>query len=255
MAEFWGDLKKAVRAWRVAPLLPLFTLALQIPFYLPQIHPAWSFAAFIASIFYVGYVGTERLWYLAVWRGEPFSARRVWGTSWSYFRRFFAFGVVWLALGLLLWGVLVGIGVLFGMEPKTAMQLALIPATFVGEIWFTFVTPSFAYSTDVVKDAMTIGWRLLKGNWRHTAIYALAPPVTGLALLQRAEPEAVPNLARLVLGLAGVLVYLALKGATAAYYVRHHGVVIPEGEVHVPYPNGDRTALQTIRDRVQPEES
>jgi hypothetical protein len=93
---------------------------------------------------------------------------------------------------------------------------------------------------------LSIGWHVLKQHFGHCFPYALAPPLVALALLQRTPVEDLGFATRLLLGIVGTLAYLALKGATAAYYVRHHGVAIPEGEIYVPTTPDDHTALPSI---------
>ena len=242
LAEFWGDLKKAVGAWRKAPGLPLLTVALQLPLLVLPWNSWWSFVAALAMIFYVGYVGTERLWYLSVWRNQPFPVATIWRTSWSYFRRFFRLGAVWMVAGVLLWGAFALLIRVLDLELGGDYFLEILLASILTEIWMTFMTPALAYSTDRVADAMSIGWRLLKEHVRRGLPYALAPPLAALALLQRTPPEDLAMPTRVVLSVIGYLTYLALKGATAAYYVRHHGVAIPDDEISVPTSTAERTA-------------
>lgn len=242
LREFWGDLKKAVGAWRVAPLLPFLTLVLQIPIYLQTLSPWFIALSILLWVFYAGYCGTERLWYLAIWRGQRLPDS-IWRASWRYFARFFGLGVVMMALYLVVAVPLIALEV--GYETV----LASVLTTLVIDIWLTFMTPALAYSTDVVKEGMAIGWRMLKEHWRHCLPYVLAPPLATLVFLQQAE-ESIGTAPRIGLAIVGILTYLALKGATAAYYLRHHGASIPDDEIRVPMTTEGVTALQKIRDRV-----
>jgi len=236
LREFWGDVKESVRAWRVAPLLPLITLALQLAFYLPQFQirglpgPAELLAGIAilgGMLFYIGYVGTERLWYLAAWTRRPFGLRDVWTNSWRYFGRYLALALITMILSLMFFVPGAVINAIFDLG-WSGTGPEMITPTILIDVWLTFMTPALAYSTDRTSEAISIGWRMLKDHWRHCFIYALAPPLAGIVLLQRASPELLATPLRLGLAFIGTLVYLALKGATAAYYVRHYPVSVEE---------------------------
>lgn len=69
--EFAGDVDRAFRALVAAPLLAVFSvsiaLAVQAPYHLL---PTLSFLVIWPTLFWIGSVGTERIWYLRTFRGE-----------------------------------------------------------------------------------------------------------------------------------------------------------------------------------------
>lgn len=227
LAEFWADVKKAVGAWRAAPLLPIFSLALYLPFSLQQVHVLFALVGFLTMIFYVGYVGTERLWYATVWKGGAFSARDVWSVSWAYWRRYFGLAVVAMVAttGLLLAGALLTAPL--SADPQLVRAIGFLLIGVLGDVWLTFMTPALAYSAETTGDGIKIGWRFLKDQGRRAALYALAPPLVAAALLQRTPPESLGTGPRVALTVTASLVLLALKGATAAKYLRHHAITAP----------------------------
>lgn len=70
--EFRGDLKLALAAWGKAPALPLISLVIAALGFVP---PPWAFFLIPASIVGAGWVGTERIWYLRVFRGGSVTPR------------------------------------------------------------------------------------------------------------------------------------------------------------------------------------
>lgn len=225
VGEFWGDLKRAVGAWRVVPALPLMTVALQLPFALQKLHPAWGIPMLFLALFYVGFVGTERIWYQRIWNNDKLTAQQVWLSAWSYFGRYLGLMLLLMIPYLVLTFVLgIALGALWNMDPSLARTVNLAVLAIVWDVTMTFMTPALAFSTSRPQEAIKIGLRFLREQGRKVAVYALAPPLVALALLQRTPSTTLPGGPRIALALIGTLAYLALKGATAAKYLRHHDV-------------------------------
>lgn len=224
MGEFWGDVKKAVGTWRVVPALPLITVLVQLPSALQKLHPLWGLAIFPLGIFYVGFVGTERLWYLRVWAGETLTPREIWRVTWGYVGRYFALALLVAVpgiVGYLVLGFLLG---LLDFDPTLGRTITMIIVGIATDVALTFVTPALAFSTNHASEAIGDGLKFLKAQGRRALAYALVPPLLALALLQRTPDSALSGLPRVTLAIVGTLVYLACKGATAAKYLRHHEV-------------------------------
>ncbi|MGH2756900.1 MAG: hypothetical protein ACRDI3_03840 [Actinomycetota bacterium] len=217
-------------AWRVAPLLPVLTVAPQVMFYWVETHWVFLLLALPGLIFGIGYVGTERLWYLAIWTNRPFRPSDVWRTTWRYFPRYLGLGIVTMIAYFLLLIPVSVVSAVLGLDFSLSRWQGLILPTLVWDIWLTFMTPALAYVTDQTSQGMAIGWKFLKDHWRRCMLYALAPPLAGIILLQRGGSEALDPRLATALAVPGALIYLALKGATAAYFVRHYPVSVEELE-------------------------
>ena len=224
-AEFWGDVKKALSAWRVAPALPLMTAVLQLPFALTAVDERWGFAAMLTCLFYGGFVGTERLWYLRAWGGRSLTPREIWSATWAYLGRYVALSLLITIPYLVVWFVsALALGFSLDVETSLGQTINLVIVGILFDVALTFMTPALAFSTDKAQEGMRLGWRFLRSQGRGVVLYALAPPLLALALLQRTPPTSLPAAPRIGLAILGTLVYLLLKGATAAKYLRHHEV-------------------------------
>ena len=211
-------------AWRVAPQLPAITMILYLPFTLQQVHPLFSFVGFLTAVFYIGYVGTERLWYAAIWAGKSLELSTVWQTSWSYWGRYFRLGLLLIVVTIALSVPLSGLYALLGWTGVYGQPIYFIIPVLLTDIWMTFMTPALAYSTESTKEGASIEWRFLKGQGQRVAWYAATPPLVAVILLQRTPPEDLDMEMRIGLSAVAGLAHLALKGATAAKYLRHHEI-------------------------------
>ena len=98
--------------------------------------------------------------------------------------------------------------------------------TVVLDVLLTFVTPALVFTSHRVRDALSIGLRLLRRSLPGAAAYALVPPLAVvLASLWTGLPQAVAVPLVAVTTLANLLV----KGATAALYLRLVPMVGPLG--------------------------
>jgi hypothetical protein len=125
--------------------------------------------------------------------------------------------------------------------PTWRLLLLIAVMTIVVDVACTFVTPAIVFTSHRVRDALTIGLRVLRASWPSTAPYALIPPlaVVAFTLYSGLSPAlAVPLVA------ASTLLNLIVKGATAAYYLRVVPTPWADGAlaVHPRYPPtpGDR---------------
>lgn len=201
---FWRDLVKAAHAWTMAPALPLASVLVMLPLetdsvIAPPLRAAypgvpWSaFAVFIEVpflLFGFGWLGTQRIWYLRIFRGANLAAREAWELSWKFLGRYFVLGVLVgfpifaLYLGVLLWQIRGAAAT--GSAPHVVFPIWLLIAFlaywFVVDLVLTFVAPALAYTTARVRESWAIGQRMLRRTWPHCAVYALLPPLTLLAL-------------------------------------------------------------------------
>jgi len=217
-ATFREDLSVSLGAWQVAPGLPLITLGLGLLWDLPAIvGGAGVIVALAAAFVLAGWSGTQRVWYLRLFRGKTLERDEFWPMTSAFIGRFVVLGLL-AAIPLSL--VIVPVSVV--LPDRGARALAYLPFVFVLDFVGTFVTPALAFTTRSAAEAIGIGWRTLWDHWPATAPYALVAPLVIIGLGQA--------LGRgfggggILLTLFGTLLALWFKGATAAYYLRHHRV-------------------------------
>ena len=223
-AELRGDLRTSVRAWSVAPLLPVISVALLLVHRLPG---ALSWLGLPALLFQVGWFGAERIWYLRIYRGQPISAGELLRFTQSFFWRFLRLGLLACVVSLPIpWLVFM---VVFFMElGDRSQELISLQPVFVSMpimalligIALTFVTQALAFSTTRVREALGLGLRMLREHWPRSAGYALIPPLA-LVLMPRLPYPLSPTLiTQTSVLVAAILLNLSFKGATAAFYLR-----------------------------------
>ena len=217
-ATFGGDLAASLSAWRTAPALPLLTLAVAALADLADVVGlAGSVIALPALLFLAGFAGTQRIWYLRVFRGQTLERDLVWPMTWAFVGRYFVLG---LLVGIPL---LVVIPLLASVHGEGARALVTVPFVFVADFAGTFVTSALAFSTRHVFEAVSIGWRTLWDGWPTTAPYALVAPLVVVGLGQTLG-RTIGGAGSLAVGLLGMMFALLCKGATTAYYLRVHRV-------------------------------
>lgn len=158
-------------------------------------------------VVWAGWLGTERVVIARAARGEELDARNAWGSVRILGPRFIRLALALLPLGLLL--VLAG-GTLGAASLRYRLVLAVVVLA-VG-IGLTFVTPALVFTTSRLRDAVPIGWRLLRTTWPETWAHAVVPAATMAAVAALALDAVVWVLAVEVLA-------LVFRGATALRYV------------------------------------
>ncbi|MEA2647072.1 MAG: hypothetical protein QOE92_2155 [Chloroflexota bacterium] len=251
-----SDLRLAVGALAADPRLPLLTLLLYglwaIPYLLVGTGGS-SYLAFVSIpvlLFMTGFYGTQRIWYLRVFRGQHLGAREVWTTSWAMFRRFAIVGIV---VGLPYIAIAAVAGLLIGATGGRADNgLGATSILVIGVAWalvvdflLTFVAPALAYTTRTPERAMRIGWRMIKSTWPRSALYVFLPPLAfQLACQLPRETGSPTQLILLGATLATAMINLVAKGAIAAFYLRRAQVADDGALTHDnPDPYDDPIAI------------
>jgi hypothetical protein len=220
--EFRKDLSASFKAWRAAPLLPLISVSLLLTTHIPN---PWWWVPLPALLFSVGWVGSERIWYLRIYRNERITPRELWRMTWAFFWRFVRLGL----LAMIVWSPVLFLAIRHIVnEPENAEKTFSTPTlwiasailTVVIDFALTFVTPALAFSTRSVREAVRLGFRMLRDYWPRTAWYALVPPLAVLIMFRVAEPSALSLSARVAVSAGSTLLNLWFKGATAAFYLR-----------------------------------
>ena len=246
---FRNDLGAALRVWKRFPALPLITVGLiGIQFLFTSTQP--DFVAFLAAIFvgiyWLGWVGTERMWYLRGFRGLTITAGEAWGFTRRFVGRFLWLGVLVIIPYI---AVLLPLAIVFGdsvgSSPDSLGYLvALAIATLILDVVLTFVTPALVFSTESPTDALKIGWRMLRDGWPGTAWYAVLPPMAFLLLTSSQPPDAENRWMWAIASCVAGLLNLLAKGAVAALYLREHpevgndGAAFDDQVVPAPTPAG-----------------
>ena len=218
-ATFGDDLAASLSVWRAAPALPLITAVLAILFNLPDIvGPAATLISLPAALVLAGFAGTQRIWYLRVFRGRTLARELLWPMTLAFTGRYIVLGsLVGIPFALFV------VPLVLSVSGVGARALVTVPLVFVADFIGTFVTSALAFSTKRVLEAISIGWRTLWGGWPATAPYALVAPLVVLALGQTLG-RSITGAGALAVGVAGTLLTLLCKGATTAYYLRVHDV-------------------------------
>lgn len=215
---FIHDLTTCLHVWRAQPLLPFLSVVVwTAPVAIGTRNPVVvSAVALPLLLFSVGWPGTERFWYARAFVGQRTTLADAWSFTWSYFGRFLRLGLILAPL------VLLSLILLVGGNP-----LPYVVALVAGDVAFTFVTPALAFTTRSVIEALRLGIVGLRNTWPGSAPYALFPSLTILVGVWFAVPSGVSRELAVALAAISALLNLALKGATAAFYLRVIDSAIP----------------------------
>ena len=256
---FRQDLIAAARALLRDPRLPALSLALALPSFLPGLsrgvgspNAGLAFLLLPVSLLLFGYFGVERVWYLRLFRGQEMSFREIWLFSWHFVGRYLALALI---VGLLFLPLLVPLviesvegarelaeearrtGQPFdpaAVEDRLYTPTLLILSLGLGllmDFVLTFTTPALAFSTRSVWAALKENVNLIRRAAPASLIYVLIPPLAALITLRLVPPTRLGQAAWLALSMLGVFLNLLFKGATAAFYLRHHPEVGDFGAV------------------------
>ena len=193
------------------------------------------------SIFIVGFVGTQRVWFMRAKTGSSLKGREVWRMSWNFFGRYLVLGI--LSVPILVLGALPTImhRVQAPGEPVHYGILFYV-AVFVVDVLATFVSPALALSTRRVRVAIPAGIRMLIRTWPDSFWYAAAPPLTFLALGVNAVRNSLGLASAVIIaGVVAPLIGLWTKSATVLFYLRHAPAIGPDGAAYLSRntcPNG-----------------
>lgn len=182
-----------------------------------------SLISFPLALISVGWIGSERIWFLRAFRGGRMTPGEAFRLLWQFWGRYFRLGLLF-AVGY----VPVLIVALVTRNVSLFIWL-VVPFTLIFDFVMTFVTPALAYSTNSVLDAMSIGWEMIRKHWPRSAPYVFLPPLV-LLILGRQLPSSFIGLwGTTVIACVGTLANLWFKGAVAAFYLRDYPGVPDEG--------------------------
>jgi hypothetical protein len=242
--EFLADLRLAGGAWRTNPWLPVVTIAVSVVGavgYSNQADSVVSVASLLFAFLSAGFYGTQRVWYLRVFRGLSISPSEVWSFSWSFLGRY-------LILGLLITVALVP---LFLANFLTSGRRSAfggfwyvgIVVSVVFDLLLTFVTSELAFRTRSATQALDAGIRMIRRTWPAAAYYVFVPPLAIQVLVYQLAGIGGTSLVGIGAAAAvAALISLLFKGAIAAFYLRQVPGISDDGAVHLVHPTTSRSA-------------
>jgi hypothetical protein len=82
---FGEDVAVSLGAWEKAPALPAITVVLGVAFDIPRlVGPGAALISLPAGLLLVGWVGTQRIWYLRLFRGKQLVRHEIWPFTWAF---------------------------------------------------------------------------------------------------------------------------------------------------------------------------
>src|SRR2546425_9641376 len=243
---FGADIASAAQALISQPSVPLVSLALVLfPGDTSRSgdHSAVASlvitaATFAVMLFYVGWLGAERVFFQRHLEGKPVSLPQLLRLVKAFVGRFFKLGVLFVIVLIAFFFALAsGLGIDIAHLPDTGAQFPLsFQVSFAAlaiaiDFALTFVTPALAYTTRSVIRAWDIGLSMIRQTWPRSALYVLCPPLA-LNLLNLIYPVSSPTVG---LAISCVLVVLSLlaKGTIAAFYLRERGTYSDDGAAYI----------------------
>jgi Peptidase family S51 len=100
------------------------------------------------------------------------------------------------------------------------------------DVLLTFVTSALAYTTNRVGVAWSIGTKMITQTWPASAAYTFVPPITLLAFATL-NPVRFPAPVVVLLAVISTLIGLLVKGAIAAFYLRHAALPTTGGQAQL----------------------
>jgi hypothetical protein len=228
--RFVDDFVWAARALIAQPSVALVSVAFWV---LPLIlswrprNPLPMLAWLAILPMYLGWFGAERLFFLRRLEGNKVSLPELLSSSRSYIGRFLRLG---FCAGIALMPVLIVLTlVLLFFAPdawravgQRATGLITIAMMVALDVVLTFVPAALVFTTDSVRQALRIGWAMVRETWPRSALYVVCPP---LALNMVNSIYSTHLRAFQFLTMPGLaLLALVAKGATVAFYLRERPV-------------------------------
>ncbi|HVM39510.1 MAG TPA: hypothetical protein VM618_01885 [Acidimicrobiia bacterium] len=212
----------ALEVWRRSPGIIVVTAVFGAVVCAPVDHAAYLLVLFPVSLFFVGFMGTQRLWYVRTSDGDVMTGREVWRSSWAYSWRFAVLG---LLMGLAMTPVLL----LGASGGGWAVHAAGIAVVALQDVVLSFVTPALTVTTSSVRKAWGIGWSFLTRDFSRLRWHFLAPPLAVMFAAQTLPALSETVWAAAAVSAFGALLNLLFKGAQVFAYVEHAGNHIEAG--------------------------
>ncbi|MHB8438564.1 MAG: hypothetical protein ACYDD4_05300 [Acidimicrobiales bacterium] len=175
-----------------------------------------------------GFLGTQRVWFLRIFRGGPIiQLREAVSLSREFLGRFvvlsFVGGLFILPLILVVDALTNGFVRRAGTPATSqpgALSVSLLCSFAIADVLMTFVTPALALSYRSVRAALSTGIRMITQMWPQSAWYIVTPGIVATTFAALLPASAINRwLAIVIVGVGGSLA-LWFKGATIAFYAR-----------------------------------
>lgn len=217
---FARDVGRALVVWARDPRLPVAAMAIAMLSAVPLAIDATIGPSGIGLVSFVvfgalaGFYGTERVWFVFVDRGLPFTWREFRVLNGRLRSRYIRLGVLAVCLFVV---PAVPISVL-AHNGTTAEITATSIVVVLFDIAFTFATIGLAFNDGTAREALRHSLHVLRVEWPRCAWYALAPPVAIQFVIQVLPRSSLTLPSRLLLDLAVAAFALLCKGATVLFY-------------------------------------
>ncbi|MEX0991518.1 MAG: hypothetical protein WD004_04525 [Actinomycetota bacterium] len=221
---FFRDLGSALAVWARFPALPLITMSLAVGTQLTGMTTVLFLPTVVLATAGVTWMGVERSWYVAAWRGERVAVRDV--TEWMMLH-FWPFVRLVMLMGIVMVPAIVlsVIAANAGGQGRSTARITLLISSLALDVALTFGIPALALRTSRVWSAMKIGMVMIAATWPGCLIYLLVPPlVVHLVIFASGPTVQMPLLVGV--GAVTTLVRLAFDGAVARFYARSEHLVI-----------------------------
>ena len=254
MREFFSDITFSLKAWRRAPYLPLaapvFILISNLLFQgdePPAFMAVLALPLVILAIFFIGWLGTERMVYVAAWRGQTLGFRELTKLTSRYIGRFFLLGIITAPITVIPYLVLSASG--GDVSDPGGYVFVFAALFFINGVLLTFVTPALVFSTPLAIGAFRFGWNTMKRTWPRCAPYLLVAPLLPAYLaFVSIDRSSYDDPLILTVNVFNAVVLVLFKGATAAFYLRANEIALedvppewdrdPAAEEPEPAPGG-----------------
>jgi hypothetical protein len=195
----------------------------------PHKTPGVLLADLALVLFWLGWAGAERIFFLRHLEKKPVTVEELLGYCVSFFGRFFALAVLLgiVAFGLTLFMMTCDWAPLHAFKFELGLAISMAAVDFV----LTFVPSALAFTTRSVRRSLRIGLRMIGRTWPRCGLYVLCPPLA-LNFVNTIYPMHLTSV-RLVVTAGLTVLALLAKGATAAFYLRERPTYGPDGAAHV----------------------
>ena len=227
-------------------MLPLISVVLILPAQLLPLFPRRHITAWVVvtellllafGLFSVGWLGVQRIWFRRIFEGGHVTASEVWHQSWGFFHRYLILGLTVGApyLLVIVWLIVPAGSAAYAHHGLPSWWVPFwLAYAFLLDIVLTFVMPALAFATRRVREAWKIGIAMIGSTWPKSAPYTIAPPITLLALATL-NPTRLPGFVAILFAVVFELIGLVLKGAIAAFFIRHSRGRRPRADPRLDY--------------------
>jgi hypothetical protein len=225
--RFIDDFVWAARALRAQPSVAMVSMALWlgpvVVSWARRMSPLVVLAWLVVMPIYFGWFGAERLFFLRQREEKKITLRELVAAARLYAGRFFRLGILvglasapaWFMFGFILQHVDARST---SSSIEMGRRIVLIATVVPIDLLLTFVPSALVFTTSSTREALRIGWTMIRESWPRSGLYVLCPPLA-LNVLTTIYPAHTPALQiAKILGLS--LLALVAKGATAAFYLR-----------------------------------